>query len=336
MNRGARLLLAVLAALIALLCALTIGPGELDLADVADVLAYHLGADRPGITPTAHAIIWDLRLPRALLAVLLGAALGVAGALTQGVFRNPLADPGILGISAGAALAAVLGFTLGLEALGPWITPTLAALGAIVMLLVLLLLVGARLEIATLLLAGVAIAAITSAITTLILAIYSERWDLGLRVMRWLMGSFEGRTWQHLWIATPPVLAGLALAHWLRRDLDALHLGADTARSLGLDLRRFYGLALLAIGLLIGASTAIAGVIGFIGLIVPHLARLLVGPGHRWLLPISGLLGALLLLLIDTFTRTVTAVALPPGVITSLVGGPCFLWVLWRHQRRHP
>ena len=265
---------------------------------------------------------------------MIGAALGGAGALTQGVFRNPLAEPGILGVSAGAALAAVLGFALGLDALGLWVTPGLAALGAALMLGLLVVLVGARLEIATLLLAGVAIASVTSALTTLVLALHTERWDLGVRVLRWLMGSFEGRSWAHLGLATPPILAGLALALWLRRDLDVLALGTDTARTLGVALRRVHALAILAIGLLVGAATALTGAIGFVGLIVPHLARLLVGAGHRGLIPLAALLGGLVLLTVDTATRAFTDLALPPGVVTSLLGGPAFLWVLWRHQRR--
>ncbi len=324
--------------LIAILCglalALLVGPGDLGPGDVARVLADHLGIHGSPTTPTADAIVWHLRLPRALLAALIGAALGGAGALTQGVFQNPLAEPGILGISAGAALAAVVGFALGLDALGLWVTPGLAAAGAAVMLLLLIALVGTRLEVATLLLAGVAIAALASAITTLLLALNTERWDLGVRVMRWLMGSFEGRSWSHLALGAPPILAGLSLAHWLRRDLDVLYLGTDTARSLGVSLRRFHLLAILAIGLLVGTATALTGAIGFIGLVVPHLARLLVGATHRWLLPVAAILGGLALLLVDTLTRALTSVVLPPGVITSLLGAPFFLWLLARGRQR--
>ncbi|MEZ4454104.1 MAG: iron ABC transporter permease [Nannocystaceae bacterium] len=321
--------------LIALILALLVGPGELGLADVASILAHHVGLDPTPPPPIADAIVWELRLPRALLASLIGLALGCAGALTQGIFRNPLAEPGVLGIASGAALFAVVGFALGVDAAGPWATAALAAGGAIAVLLLLLGFVGARLDVATLLLSGVAVAALTSAITTVILAVASERWDLGLRVLHWMMGSFEGRSWSHLAIAAPFLGAGGAIALWVRRDLDVLHLGSETAESLGVDLRRLHLLAIVAIGLLVGTATALTGIIGFVGLIVPHLARRLGGPGHRRLVPLSMAIGAVALLLVDTGTRTTTSFILPPGVITSLLGAPFFLWILWR-QRAQP
>ncbi|MCA8955626.1 MAG: iron ABC transporter permease [Planctomycetes bacterium] len=185
-----------------------------------------------------------------------------------------------------------------------------------------------------LLLAGVALAALCSALTTLMLALASERWDLGLKVVRWLMGSFEGRSWDHLAGALAPAALGLLAGAWLRRDLDTLQLGADTARSLGVRLERVQLLTILSAAILVGTSTAVAGVIGFVGLIVPHVVRMLAGPGHRRLLPLSGLLGASLVVLVDTGSRAFGDRSLPPGVITSLLGAPFFLWILRRHGRR--
>jgi len=312
--------------------ALIVGPGELALADVLEILGAHLGIVDAQTAPIADAIVWKLRLPRALLATLVGAALGCAGALTQGIFRNPLAEPGILGISSGAALFAVVGFALGLDAISPWATAGLAAAGSTAVLLVLLVFIGARLDIATLLLSGVAIAALTSAITTLILAVAGQRWDLGLRVLHWMMGSFEGRSWSHVGIAAPLMSAGLAVSLWIRRDLDVLFLGSDTARSLGVDIKRLHLLAIVAIGLLVGSATALTGIIGFVGLIVPHIARRIIGPGHRDLLPLSAVLGGGLLLLIDIGTRALASPVIPPGVVSSLVGAPAFLWILWRQR----
>ena len=313
----------------ALLLALGTGPGEVGLGEALRSVLAHLGlADPP--PPLRDAIVWQLRLPRALLAALVGAALACAGALTQGLFRNPLADPGVLGISAGAMLAAVIGFVLGAESAGLWVTPLLAAGGAGLVLLLLLALHRAHHSVATLLLSGLALGTLCAALATLCLALGAQRWDLGLRVMQWSLGSFEGRTWIHLAWALPPCAAGLALAAWLRRDLDTLHLGHDVAASLGVDLGQLRRRAVLAVGLLVGAATAISGVIGFVGLLVPHLARMQGGPGHRRLLPRAALLGAVLVLLVDTLARAVTQVVLPPGVLTSLLGAPLFLWLLRR------
>ncbi len=313
------------------LLALTVGPGDVSLGDALTVLAGHWGAD-PSAPPLLDALVWDLRLPRSLLAASIGAALGFAGAITQGLFRNPMAEPGVLGVSAGAATLAVLGFTLGLDALSPFAIPGLAALGAFGVLLVLLLLTHDHGDTTTLLLSGIALAAMSGALTTVLLALDTERWDLGIRVVRWLMGSFEGRSWPHLQGALLPLLLGLALGLYLRLDLDALQLGRDTATSLGIDLVRTQRLALLAVALLVGAATALAGVIGFLGLVVPHVVRLLTGPDHRRLLPLSALTGAIALLLVDVFARSFHDLAIPPGALTSLAGAPFFLWLLRRGE----
>jgi len=313
-----------------LLVAVGLGPGGVGLASALGVVLDHLGIGS-GHPPIADAIVWDLRLPRALLATILGASLGAAGAITQGLFRNPMAEPGVLGISMGAAAVTVLGFTLGLDAAGAWVTPALAALGAASVLLILFALVGPATGLGTLLLSGIALGALCSALTALMLALDAERWDLGHKIVFWLMGSFEGRSWDHLLWALPASVIGLAAAQWLRVDLDLLHLGPDTAASLGVDLGRTRVVAIVAVAVLVGAATAMAGVIGFVGLIVPHVARLLVGPAHARLMPLSMAVGAFTLLAVDTVSRSVTAVALPPGVITALMGAPFFLWLLRRH-----
>ena len=317
-----------------LLLALTVGPGEVSLADALDVVAAHLGLLAPAHPPTVDALVWELRLPRSLLAALLGAALGLAGAVTQGLFRNPMAEPGVLGVSAGAATLAVVGFTLGLDAQGSFAVPALAALGAALVLLVLLGLTGDRGDATSLLLSGIALGAMCGSLTTLLLALDTERWDLGIKVVRWLMGSFEGRSWDHLRGALLPLSAGAALCLWLRLDLDALQLGLDTAASLGVDLVRTQRLALLAVALLVGAATALCGVIGFLGLVVPHVVRRLGGSGHARLLPLSALGGALVLLAVDVLGRSFHDVVLPPGALTSLAGAPFFLWLL-RHREVH-
>lgn len=307
--------------------ALSVGPGPTGLGDVFAVLGAHLGG--APVARTADTIIWDLRLPRIALVILVGAGLGAAGTVTQGLFRNPMAAPGVLGISAGAAAMAVVGFALRWDEIGVAATPLMAGLGAALSLVILFGLAGRAIGVTTLLLSGVALGALFGAITTLVLAMEADRWDLGVKVVRWLMGSFEGRSWTHLGMAVVPMGLGFALTVGLRRPLDALQLGEETAATLGIDLVRTRVLALLSVAMLVGTATAVAGVIGFVGLIVPHVARMLGGPAHRVLLPLAALLGAATLLAVDTTTRV--TLPLPPGVITSLLGAPFFLWLLRRH-----
>lgn len=326
----------LLATAVLIVVALCVGPGQVSLLEVTDVLAHRLGLGPATAPRTIDALVWDLRLPRSVLAVCLGAALGFAGAITQGLFRNPMAEPGVLGVSAGAAALAVVGFTLGLDTQSAFAVPVLAALGAAGVLLMLMGLVRDRGDTTTLLLSGIALGAMCSAVTTLLLAVNTERWDLGIKVVRWLMGSFEGRSWEHLQGAMVPLLLGAALGLWLRLDLDALQLGHDTAASLGVDLARTQKLALLAVALLVGAATAMAGVIGFVGLVIPHVARLLGGSGHARLLPLSALGGGLALLLVDILSRSIHDVMIPPGALTSLAGAPFFLWLLRRESGGAP
>jgi iron complex transport system permease protein len=311
--------------------ALVVGPGDVSFGDAMQIVGRRLtGGPSDAVTPTRDALVWDLRLPRALCAAVVGAGLGAAGAVTQGLLRNPLAEPGVLGISAGAATAAVAGFALGLDTLGLWVTPALAAIGAAASFILLLWICADSPRASTLLLTGVALASMGGAITTLILAIGTERWDLGIKIVRWLMGSFEGRSWGHLGAAVVPTAAGLLAASWLRIDLDALALGPETAHSLGVRLQRTRVVALGCVAVLVGTATALCGVIGFVGLVVPHILRLVAGPGHGRLIPASALGGAAGLLLVDVVSRAATSVVIPPGVVTALVGGPVLVWLLRR------
>jgi iron complex transport system permease protein len=307
---------------------LRVGPGPIDVATIVDVLAARLlGRPIDDTLQTATTLVWSLRLPRTLLAAALGAALGLAGALTQGLLRNPLAEPGVLGVSSGAALAAVVGFVVGADALGLFAIPGIAALGAAAVLSLLAALARRGLDRVGLLLAGVAIAATCSALVTLALVLTADRVDRSVEILHWLMGTLEARSWGHLGAALLPGLLGAGLAAWTIRDLDALALGESSARGLGVDTRRTDLVVLLAIAVLVGVTTALAGVLGFVGLVVPHVARRWVGPGHGALLPMSALLGAAMLLCVDVAVRA-TQLAIPPGVITSLVGAPFFVFLV--------
>ncbi len=320
--------LAVLALAAALAAGLLAGPADLAPGDVLATLTAP--GDAP---PLARAVVWDLRIPRILVAGLVGAALSGAGVVTQGFFRNPMAGPGVLGLSACGALAATAGIALGGDAAGPMATPALAALGVATGLIALLGFARPGSGPATLLLAGIALSALASALSTLVLALSTEQWDLARRVLAWLMGSFESRSYEHVLLGVLPVALGLVAAAGIRGDLDVLVLGHEPAASLGVHPRTTALVTVAAVALLVGAATAMAGVIGFVGLIVPHLVRLRVGPRHGPLLAHAVLWGAAAMVAVDTIARAATLVPLPPGVATSLAGAPLFLWMLRRSAR---
>lgn len=334
---SATALLSCLLALVlaAALLGLVSGPLALGLGDLLAVAG--LG---PGPAPDyASAVLWQIRLPRVLLALLIGSALAVSGAAMQGLFRNPLADPGLVGVSAGAALAATLWLALApLGALAlpaSWGLPAAAFLGggAAALLALRLGQREGRTSVATLLLAGLSINAIALAGIGLLQQLGD---DATLRdITRWMLGSLGKAGWREIALATPLLLAPLLLLHRDAPALDVLLLGEREASHLGVDVERLKRRILVLAVLAVAASVAVAGMIGFIGLLAPHLVRLIAGPGHRLLLPASALVGALLLLLADTAARQVAApLELPVGALTALIGGPFFLWLLARLRGR--
>ncbi|MEW5960874.1 MAG: iron ABC transporter permease [Chloroflexota bacterium] len=311
--------------LVAIFFSLGIGAVAISPAEVWAAL------QTPGSTSTAiQTIVLDFRLARALLVALTGAGLAGAGAAFQGLFRNPLADPFVIGASSGAALGAtlaiILGWTVSWAGFGP---VPLAAFGGA------LLAVGLAYSISelsgqvttlTLLLAGTALSSFFSAGVSLLMVLNDH--DVA-KVFFWLLGSFSGRSWSDLGVALPYVLIGLLGLELLARPLDMLAFGEETAQGLGVSVRQIRLLIVLAAALATAAAVASSGIIGFVGLIAPHIARLLWGPVHARLLPTSALLGALLLVLADTAARTVLApVELPVGILTALLGAPFFLYLL--------
>lgn len=323
--------------------AVLLGLGLLLLAVAA--LSLQVGAsgvsalallDGQALGPRDRVILWDIRLPRLLLGALVGAALAVSGAVMQGLFRNPLADPGIVGISAGAGLGAVLAILLGpaLPALlaplaGLALTPLAAFAGGWVTTY-LLYRVSTRdgqTAIATLLLAGIGVAALAGAVTGIALYLAD---DTQLRDMTfWGLGSLAGATWGKLTVVGPVILAALTAVPLMARGLNALALGEAAAMHLGIPVERLKSGAILATAAATGAAVAVSGGIGFVGIVAPHLLRLTIGPDHRTLLPAAALLGASLLLLADLLARTLVAPAeMPIGIVTALIGAPVFLWLL--------
>lgn len=314
------------AACLALLVAIGVGPVPIPLGEVVRIL---MGGK--GMEGAHEAIVWDLRLPRSLLAFCVGSALAVAGALMQALFQNPMAGPYVVGVSSGAALGAAVALLWNLpwEVAGLSAASVLAFLGGlgVAVLVMALSRRGGRIPIATLLLTGLALGALTSALTALLLFLFQR--DLQ-RVVFWTMGSFAGRRWIHLWTALPWVLLGLGGALALVRELNLMLLGEEEASHLGLNVSRMRILLLLLATLLAASSAAVSGIIGFVDLIVPHLLRLMVGPDHRWLLPTSALAGGTLLALADTVARSLLPGELPVGILTALLGAPFFLFLLLR------
>lgn len=320
--------------------ALLTGPMAISLKDVIHGINASLAGDN--IAGGADWVVRELRLPRVLIALVVGAGLAVAGAVTQGVFRNPLADPGLIGVASGAALAAVAVIVLSSSVLagwtaltGPFALPLAAFAGGMLVTLVIYKL-GTRngqTHVALLLLAGVAINVLTGAATGVLTYLAD---DQQLRDMTfWSMGSLAHGRWHEILALLLFVLLPLLLVMRYARLLNALLMGEQVAGHLGFDVQRSRRWLLAASALIVGASVAVVGMIGFIGLVVPHLLRLIVGPDHRYLLPLSALGGALLLLVADTLARTLLAPAdLPVGLIMALIGGPVFLALLLHQATR--
>lgn len=280
-------------------------------------------------------IWWTIRLPRVLLAVLVGSALAVSGATLQGLFRNPLADPGLLGISSGASLALALAVVMPLTlpaVLALWWPMLAAFVGSLAVTLVIFLLSRhGRTTLSRLLLAGIAINALCGAAVGLLSWISNDQQLRQLSL--WGMGSLGQAQWSTVLASAALILPALLATQWQAKRLNLLQLGDEEAHYLGVDVQRTQRIVLVLSALMVAAAVAVSGVIGFIGLVVPHMIRLGTGGDHRWLLPASALLGAMLLLIADTLARTLVAPAeMPVGLLTSLLGAPWFLWLILRRR----
>ncbi|HEX9858534.1 MAG TPA: iron ABC transporter permease, partial [Paracoccaceae bacterium] len=333
----ARAVFWLLLALLAAMALLSVGTGASGVS-LPGVLADLATGQQ--IAARDRVVLLDIRLPRLALGLLIGAALAVSGALMQGLFRNPLADPGIVGVGAGAGLGAVLAIVLGgllpatlAATAGPHLVPLAAFLGGwgTVLLLYRTATRAGRTSVATMLLAGIALAALAGAATGVLIYLADDRQLRDLTF--WGMGSLAGASWARLAAAAPLILPALLAAPLLARGLNALALGEAAAAHLGIPVQRVKRHAVLCVAAATGAAVAVAGGIGFVGIVVPHLLRLATGPDHRFLLPNAALLGAALLLGADLIARLIVAPAeLPIGIVTALLGAPVFLWILLRQR----
>ncbi|OCP36423.1 FecCD family ABC transporter permease [Ensifer sp. LC163] len=337
--RLARVIIALLVVFAAATFVGSIMTGAAD-ASLSNVVRWLLGTNDADqvLTVRDRIIILDIRLPRAVLGMLVGASLAVSGVVMQGLFRNPLADPGLVGVSSGASLGAVLLIVLGSAVFGPlfalfgfYALPVAAFIGGLVTTLLLYRIAtrGGQTSVATLLLAGIALGALTGAFTGVLIFMADDK---QLRdVTFWGLGSLAGANWTKIAAAAPIILLSLAVTPFLSRGLNAITLGEAAAFHMGIPVQRMKNIAIVSVAAATGASVAVSGGIGFVGIVVPHLLRLVIGPDHRYLLPASALLGGTLLILADMIARTIASPAeLPIGIVTAFIGAPFFLWILLR------
>jgi len=319
--------------------AASLGAVAISFGEVAGMLFARL----PGVTiarswsDQAEAIILQIRLPRVVTAAVVGGALAAAGAVFQGLLRNPMADPYIIGTSGGAALGATIALLLPIHMVwfGFTLVPLAAFAGALVTVLVVynIARVGPRTPVTTLLLAGFAFSSMLAAVMSFLMLIsgYTLR-----RVVLWTMGGVTASSWPQLRIVAPLILAGVVAAYSLANDLNAFLLGEEQAAYLGVNVERRKLILLMLGSLLTGAAVSVSGLVGFIGLVVPHVARLIFGPDHRLLLPASTLMGSIFLVLADLLARLLLAPAeIPVGIITAMIGAPFFIYLLRRSKREY-
>ena len=318
------------------LVSLSLGPVNIPFSHVAAIALSFLGLDVADVGRTEQLVIEQIRLPRIVVGASVGAALGVAGATMQGLFRNPMADPGIIGVSAGGAVGAVVAIAAGLTGLFFLALPAFAFVGAMASTFLVygIAAVGGRFSMATLLLAGVAVNAFLGAVVSAIIISLPD--NAALReILFWLAGGLDSRSWEHVRISTPLIAGGIAVILLMSRDLNLLMLGDDEARSMGVRVGVARPIILGAAALATGAAVAVSGTIAFVGLVTPHILRLMLGPDHRVLIPMSAAGGAVFVIAADTVARTVIQPAeFRVGVLTAFVGAPFFIFLLIKNKRQ--
>ncbi len=330
----------VLVSAAALLFSITTGASNASVIDV--ITGMMSGGAESTLSIRDRIVIFDIRLPRAVLGFLIGGGLAVSGAVMQGLFRNPLADPGLIGVSAGSSLGAVAMIVLrgGVLAsvahfFGIYALPIAAFIGGLATT-ILLYKVATRhgqTSIATMLLAGIALGSLALAVTGILIYMADDRQLRDLTF--WSMGSLAGSTWSKVAGAGPIIILSLMPLPFMARGLNALTLGEAAAFHMGISVQRLKNIAIVSVAAAVGASVAVSGGIGFVGIVVPHILRMVIGPDHRFLLPASALLGGSLLVVADVVARTIVSPAeLPIGILTAGVGGPFFLWMLLRQRSR--
>ena len=318
------------------LVSLSVGPVNIPVGHVVSIVLSVFGLDLADFGRTEQLVIEQIRLPRIVVGASVGAALGVAGATMQGLFRNPMADPGIIGVSAGGAVGAVVAIATGMAGLFFLALPAFAFVGAIsaTFLVYGIAAVGGRFSMATLLLAGVAVNAFLGAVVSAIIIALPDNGALR-EILFWLAGGLDSRSWDHVWTSAPLVVGSFLVILLMLRDLNLLMLGDDEARSMGVRVGIARPALLAAAALATGAAVAVSGTIAFVGLVTPHVLRMLLGPDHRVLVPMSAAGGAVFVIVADTVARTIVQPAeFRVGVLTAFVGAPFFIFLLIKNKRQ--
>lgn len=329
---GLALGLPTLALILLFIAAFTIGQFPVPLHDLAAVLWEKLGGGRSGVPPAIETVVWQIRLPRIAAAVLIGAALAAAGATYQGLFRNPLVSPDILGVAAGAGLGAVLGIFLSLSVALVQVLAFAGGLGAVLVVYLIGAVMRGRDPTLVLVLAGVAMGTLLGSAISLV-KVFADPYNQLPAITFWLLGSLTSVTLHDVAGVVPAIIIGLVPLYLLRWRMNLMTLGDEEARALGVETGRLRALFIASATLITAAAVSISGIIGWIGLIIPHAARLLAGPEFSRLLPAAMLLGAGYLLAVDTLARTMAVIEVPIGILTAFIGAPFFLWLLATARR---
>ena len=331
------LVLAMLCCLVIIWICTIVGAASVSVGDANRILLnklFRLNVSLEGISKGNITIIWKIRFPRILLGFLAGAALAVSGAGYQGIFKNPMADPFVLGVSSGAALGAAIGIICHFSfRIGIFNSTTLLAFAgsfAALILVYSISRVGRRVPVATLLLSGVAVNSTLSAVMSFLMMMNKQSMD---QIMFWTMGTLNGKGWSQILAVFPWVLVGMILMLFSARELDVMLTGEETATQLGVNIEFVKRKVLFASSLLTASVISVTGIIGFVGLVVPHVVRLFTGPKHHRLLPVSMIFGGAFLVVCDTLARSITTSEIPVGVITSICGGPFFLYLLRKSKK---
>lgn len=323
----------------ALLLGVSIGTVSIPLSSLLQIIYYQFfsKAAMPDEYMMYANIIFNVRLPRVILAMIVGASLALAGAAFQGLLKNPLADPYTLGISSGASVAAVLVLFFQIEVLmlGKFTLPVAGIIGGFLTLLLVIgfsQLIDRNFSVETVILTGIIVSSFLGSLLSLMIALTGEELR---QIINWLLGSVAMRGYDYIWLAIPFLIIGTLLIFFNSDELNVLSFGEETAKQLGVDVKKRKYMLLIGASLLTGSSVAVSGTIGFVGLVIPHMTRMLVGPNHRRLLPLSFLNGASFLVLADLVSRTIIAPQeLPIGVITALIGAPVFAIIFYQQRKR--
>jgi iron complex transport system permease protein len=316
--------------------ALSSGSWPISGSHVLFIILSKLGLYAGTINDVEATIVWDGRLPRLLVALMVGFSLGGAGTIMQGIFKNPMASPGVMGIDSGAALGAVLVIYLGLASGSLIALPCAAIIFSILTLIMVFAIATSRgrTSISTLLLAGIALNLVLGALTSFVITLSTREFDVGRVIVNWLMGDLNNRSWEHVSIVFPTTAIALLGTLFFAKDLNILMLGEETASNLGVNIKRARNWLLLFSSIETGGAIAVSGVIGFVGLVAPHIMRSLVGPDNRKLIFFSGMLAAVFIIYADLFVRLIVAVDLKVGILTSMLGGPFFIYLIVKHRKQ--